>query len=609
MPGELGLANWRRLIAEQRFHAFLRRITNRRQIVASFERQHHLSVGQLHQLAREVAEARGRHDVPAEGRRVAGGRVEAGRDEHEVRRELAGDRHHDGPERGQVLGVAERRRHAARPRDVHVEAQPGARPALRGAAGAREEVAVVVPVDREVEHAAVLVEHLLRAVAVVHVPVDDQHLADLGQPLPQQPRRDRDGVEEAEAHRLVGLGVVAGRPHHREPVADVALGRLERQVDHAAGGHAGRRARVVLVPGGVEVDADAAAGQPHEAGARRVDLLAVQLVRAEQERVVLGVHRLHLLQRRLARPQPVAARREPRLAEARPHALQPAAVLGVRRVVAARARVLQHRVVEREAGGDVVLALGQRAPVRHAQVHRRRPVDDDVRLLAQVHQRAGQGARERPRQPERVLDRQLHRLPDEQLALLLQVLLVPKSFLRWDRRRRHDRARRHRFGRLLLVGQVDHLALLLLERVGAAGARQHRLPDLLREQQVLLERLPLRVAVLVVRLADAQRRRAGQHRVAERQRRRLGAPERPVALLVEARVRHLGVGDRLAEHGRHLVQPQLRQMHRVGVRLRRHVRALDRRQPGAVVHASRRDHRLRRRPQRGEEALKAERAR
>lgn len=80
-----------------------------------------------------------------------------------------GNGHDDGPEGGEVLRVAERRVGAAAPRHVDIEPEPGARAALGGGAGAREEVPVVVPVDAHVEHVRVLVEYLLRAVSVVYI--------------------------------------------------------------------------------------------------------------------------------------------------------------------------------------------------------------------------------------------------------------------------------------------------------------------------------------------------------------------------------------------------------------------------------------------------------
>lgn len=87
--------------------------------------------------------------------------------------------HDDAPERSEVLCVCERGLRAAAPRHVHVEAESGAGAAFARGAGAREEVAVVVSVYAHVQHMRVLVEDLLRAVAVVHVLI--KHVALLQQ--------------------------------------------------------------------------------------------------------------------------------------------------------------------------------------------------------------------------------------------------------------------------------------------------------------------------------------------------------------------------------------------------------------------------------------------
>ena len=63
--------------------------------------------------------------------------------------------------------------------NVHVEPHPLVDPALVRCAGAREEVAVVVAMHRDVEHAGVGVEDLLCRVAVVNVPVNNEDLLHL----------------------------------------------------------------------------------------------------------------------------------------------------------------------------------------------------------------------------------------------------------------------------------------------------------------------------------------------------------------------------------------------------------------------------------------------
>ncbi len=151
------------------------------------------------------------------------------------------DRGDDDPlDRRVVAAVAGARR------ERNVDAVAGAR-ALAGVLDqprAGREEPVLVQGDRQ--HAGVVVEGVLGAVAVVDVPVDDRdpleavdgaHVLD----------RDRDVGEDAEAAAFVALGVVAGRPVQRVGVVDVAVpDRLDR-LDHAA-----RRERADAVAAGAE---------------------------------------------------------------------------------------------------------------------------------------------------------------------------------------------------------------------------------------------------------------------------------------------------------------------------------------------------------------------
>ena len=68
----------------------------------------YVDVQYLHELPDEIGEALRRDEVAADGARVADGRVEAARDEHQVGRVVAQDGHQHRAERGQVLGVAHR---------------------------------------------------------------------------------------------------------------------------------------------------------------------------------------------------------------------------------------------------------------------------------------------------------------------------------------------------------------------------------------------------------------------------------------------------------------------------------------------------------------------
>ena len=94
----------------------------------------------------------------------------------------------------------------------HVEGQAGS-PGTADLVGAARSGEQRVLVGRDVEDVGVVPEDRLRAVAVVHVPVDDQD------PLTQCGARGGGNghvVDEAEAHRPVGRGVVARRPHGHE---------------------------------------------------------------------------------------------------------------------------------------------------------------------------------------------------------------------------------------------------------------------------------------------------------------------------------------------------------------------------------------------------------
>ena len=79
-----------------------------------------------------------------------------------------------------------------------------------GLLAAGEEGPVVVAVHRDVEDARVIVEHVLDAVAMVHVPVED-HDALGALRLDGVLGGHGHVVEDAEAAGLVLLGVVAGR--------------------------------------------------------------------------------------------------------------------------------------------------------------------------------------------------------------------------------------------------------------------------------------------------------------------------------------------------------------------------------------------------------------
>lgn len=168
-PGQFLLAYLSRFVAEQSPNALLGGIADGGQVVATFEGEDDLAVGQAEQLLRHFAEAGGADFVAAEGRRVANGRVESRGDENDARIERFGDRHDDRAKRRQVFRVAHRRIQPAGPGNVHVVTETLAGPALGRSAGPWKEVTFVVPVYRQVQHSRIVVEHLLRSVSMMHV--------------------------------------------------------------------------------------------------------------------------------------------------------------------------------------------------------------------------------------------------------------------------------------------------------------------------------------------------------------------------------------------------------------------------------------------------------
>ena len=87
----------------------------------------------------------------------------------------------------------------------------------------------------EEQDARLVVERGLRAVAVVHVPVDDRHaLAALFEELRS---RDGDVVEQTEAHGSIGRRVMTRRADEGE--GDDAVVPEPRRGDGAAGGEQG----------------------------------------------------------------------------------------------------------------------------------------------------------------------------------------------------------------------------------------------------------------------------------------------------------------------------------------------------------------------------------
>ena len=94
---------------------------------------------------------------------------------------------------------------------LSVKPTPFAPAGLARGAGARIERELV---RRHEQHRRILVEDPLRAVAVMHVVVDDRDAGAAARA--RVGRADGDVVVETEAHRAIGFGVMARRAHQRQ---------------------------------------------------------------------------------------------------------------------------------------------------------------------------------------------------------------------------------------------------------------------------------------------------------------------------------------------------------------------------------------------------------
>jgi hypothetical protein len=116
-------------------------------------------------------------------------------------------------------------------------------------------------VARGVEHRRVVLEDVLRAVPVMHVEIDNCDALGAVFPL-RLAGDDGNGIDEAEAHRPLEIGVMARRAHRAKGVAHFPHGdRLERQQPTADGCR-----RRIHGPGrdeGVLIDLRDPFGRPH----------------------------------------------------------------------------------------------------------------------------------------------------------------------------------------------------------------------------------------------------------------------------------------------------------------------------------------------------------
>ena len=184
------------------------------------------------------------HVHPAVG--VERARILTARADHDVRPVPLEHRLDDAPERLGVRAVA-----AARPQlDVDVVPCSVRRPRLRRGArlGMRRTPAAVSHVQRDRQHVVAVVEAGLRAVPVVHVPIDDRH--SLCARCPKPLGGERDVVEEA-----IPVGDAPGRRDGPE------VGRARRRWSTSPATSASAAAKVVPA---------AARSGSHEAAERTV---------------------------------------------------------------------------------------------------------------------------------------------------------------------------------------------------------------------------------------------------------------------------------------------------------------------------------------------------
>ena len=205
-------------------------VAQRREVVPAFEHEGEPAargpIGHGHERGCQEPEPVGCHLHPAE--RVPGRDVEAGARDDELRRELDSDRRQDRLEDVEEVGVGL----AREKRDVQVVAVAltMSEETRRPAAGIERRL-----MGRKVEDVAALVEGLLRPVAVVKVPVDDEDPAQ-AVPADEVLGADRGVVEEAEAHGPRGLGVMAGGPDEREGVRNGPVHDAVERSEKAARG-------------------------------------------------------------------------------------------------------------------------------------------------------------------------------------------------------------------------------------------------------------------------------------------------------------------------------------------------------------------------------------
>src|SRR3989442_13343941 len=210
---------------DQDLEAGHHRLTQRPQVVPAFEGPHGAATRMLdrpaHDRGGKLAVALCGDLEPCQ--RVVLVRIEAGRHQQEVGMEC-------GECRTDLLFPgAEKPRIAAAARERYVE-DIAMRSALSGSAGPRIKRVLM---GRRVEDLGIIFETVLRAVAVVDIEVEHAQAANAPGACRQEAYGDV--VDQAEAHGLRVLGVVAGRPYHRDGVPHLSMEYPVHALNHPAG--------------------------------------------------------------------------------------------------------------------------------------------------------------------------------------------------------------------------------------------------------------------------------------------------------------------------------------------------------------------------------------
>jgi len=198
-----------------------------RQGIAAFQQGHDAPVGTLRSYGLELLgdphvvgldQAEGTHVILVV-------RIKTGRDEEHFRRVVAQGRHPDiGYDFAEHISPA-----ASLDRHVdHIR---------RRVVGAAVWVERVLE-DTDHQHARIVLENIFGAIAMVHVEIDDRHTLET-MCLERVAGCDCDVIEEAEAHRLASLGMVARRADGTEGIFGLPrhdqIGRINAGTGRAQG--------------------------------------------------------------------------------------------------------------------------------------------------------------------------------------------------------------------------------------------------------------------------------------------------------------------------------------------------------------------------------------